>query len=310
MKRILVTGATGFVGRHVLGRLVARGFEVHVLSRRPVDSPQAQSHVGDLMEGDATAAIVRRIAPTHLLHLAWETHPGEYWTTRRNLDWVAASLTLYRAFVAAGGTRIVCAGTCAEYDWNHSLLDEAQTPCAPATLYGLAKRNLHALLAAAAELDGISLAWGRVFFPYGPGEKRGRLVSDVTTALLGGRPAETTAGDQVRDFVYVVDVAEAFAALSDGSFRGAVNIASGVARPVSEVITRLGALTGRSDLLRLGARSAPLGQPGRLAASVDRLRNEVGFIPAFDLDTGLRETVAWWRAVLALELSAQGGGSR
>ena len=310
MKRVLVTGAGGFIGRQVLGPLLARGFEVHAVGRSSIPSTDVRFHRADLLDAMAIGDLVRGVAPTHLLHLAWDTVPGEFWTTRKNLDWVAASLRLYRAFVAAGGRRVVTAGTCAEYDWGHALLDEARTPCVPATLYGLAKRDLHAMLSTASDLDGVSFASGRVFFPYGPGERPGRLVSDVTTALLDGRPAETTPGSQLRDFVYVVDVARAFAALIDCGFRGAVNIASGIARPVSDVIARLGALTGRPDLLRIGARGASPGDPPRLAASVDRLRDEVGYAPSFDIDSGLAETVAWWRAASLARGSAPGGGSR
>src|SRR5439155_6296677 len=102
------------------------------------------------------------------------------------------------------------------------------------------------------------------------GEKPGRLVSDIVAGLLRERPVETTAGTQIRDFMHVADVAGAFAALCDSDVRGPVNIASGEARPLSDFMTRLAALTGRPDLLRLGARRVPSSEPPRLAASVTR----------------------------------------
>ena len=128
-RRVLLTGASGFIGRHVVPLLKSREFEVHAISRSRAD----------LLIPGVAAALVESIRPTHLLHLAWNAEPGRFWTAPDNLDWVAASLGLHRSFAALGGGRAVFAGSCAEYDWTHSLLDEAATPCAPATLYGIAK---------------------------------------------------------------------------------------------------------------------------------------------------------------------------
>lgn len=293
--RVLVTGANGFIGRHVLVPLIARGGNVHAVGRTVIDTADVTSHVADLMDQAAVAAVVQAVRPTHLLHLAWCTTPGLYWTARENLDWVAASLHLCRCFIDSGGKRMVVAGSCAEYDWSVPLLDERTTPCIPTTLYGMTKNALHHLLREAARLEGISLAWGRVHFLYGPGEKPGRLVSTVATALWDGDVVSTTAGTQIRDFMHVVDGAGAFAALCDSTVTGPINIATGIARPVREIIERLGMLSGRADLLRIGGRPSPAGEPPRLDVSVARLTEEVGFRPRFDLASGLADTMEWWR---------------
>lgn len=295
-KRILVTGATGFIGRHCLPLLAARGFEVHIVSRHGAPAPQTRSHRADIMDPEAAADLLRRTRPTHLLHLAWCAEPGFFWTDRENLAWVTASLNLYRAFVQNGGRRLVAAGTCAEYDWSHSVLDEHATPIRPATLYGVSKAALHSVLASVAALDGVSLAWGRVFFLYGPGEKPHRLVSDTIRELLRGRPMETTAGLQKRDFMHVADVAGAFAALCDSDAQGAFNIASGEARRLKELLATIGDIIGRPDLLRLGARPMNPGEPPCLAAATTRLTREVGFRPQYDLAGGLRNTIQWWQS--------------
>jgi hypothetical protein len=112
---------------------------------------------------------------------------GQQWTTWTG---VAGSLRLYRA----GGRRAVFAGSCEEYDWNHNLLDEVTTPLRPRTLYGTAKDSLRRLLAAAATQEGISMAWGRIFFLHGPHEPGLRLVPSVVNALLAGEEAQCTDG--------------------------------------------------------------------------------------------------------------------
>jgi nucleoside-diphosphate-sugar epimerase len=278
---VLVTGATGFVGRQSLAPLAARGYEVHGVGRRDVD----------LLEADAVQRLVAELQPTHLLHFAWYAEPGAFWDSPENARWEAAGVGLLDAFAAAGGMRAVVAGTCAEYDWTgEGVLSEHSTPLAPRTAYGRAKNALHA---AAAELD-ISLAWGRIFFLYGPNEDERRLVASVVRSLLSGAPARTTHGRQRRDFLHVADVGDAFAALLASDVEGAVNIGSGQGVAVSDVVQRIAALVGRPELVELGAVEAPADDPPLLVADVARLRDEVGWQPALTLDEGLRDTVEWW----------------
>lgn len=296
-RRVLVTGASGFVGRAATDALLARGFEVHAVTRRPDRLPVgAIPHEGDLLAAGEATRLMANSRPTHLLHLAWEVRPGYFWRAPENLDWVAASLQLYRAFAVSGGTRVLGAGTCAEYDWTHALLSEASTPVRPGTLYGASKDALHRILAAAGPLDGISIAWGRLFFIYGPGEALGRLVSDVANALLRGEPALCGLGTAERDFMHVADVGGALAAILDSTACGPVNIATGNCVPIAKVVNTLGGIVGRPDLIRLGERPTPAGEPPRLGATVDILRDQVGFTPDFTMETGLADTAAWWRS--------------
>ena len=296
---ILVTGASGFVGRHVVAPLVDRGFRVHCAGRTAIDLEGCQYHAADAMAEGAIDRVLRDVQPGTLLHLAWDTEPGAFWTSRLNLDWVGASLRLYRVFSAAGGRRAVLVGSCAEYDWSYQVLTENATPCRPATLYGIAKHALHSIAAEAAALDGVELAWGRIFHLYGPGEKPGRLVSDVVRSLLCGEPVETTIGRQVRAFLHVADVAEALAALAASDVTGPVNIAGSEPHTLAELLAVVGDALGRRDLLRLGARPLSPGDPNCLLGSCARLRDEVGFTPRYDLDAGIRDTIDWWRGQLA-----------
>ena len=295
-RRVVVTGGSGFVGRPAVAALVARGFEVHAVGRRAGEGvPGVVWHGVDLLEPVGLGGLLGEIGATHMLHLAWDVTPGRFWRGAANLEWVAASLRLYRAFADGGGRRMVVAGTCAEYDWGGSLLDEAGTALEPATLYGAAKDGVRRVLEAAAAVDGVSMAWGRLFLMYGPNEAQNRLVPDVAQALLRGEPALCGDGLAERDFMHVADVAGGLVATLDSGHEGAVNIASGACVPIRVVVETLAGIVGRPELVRLGARPSPAGEPRRLAASVGVLRDRVGFVPRFGLEEGLRDTLEWWR---------------
>ncbi|MBN4094678.1 NAD(P)-dependent oxidoreductase [Methylobacterium sp. OT2] len=289
MRRIVLTGAAGFVGAQAIPALQARGFEVHALGRQP-PAAEVAFHPADLLDAAAVRGILGSIRASHLLHLAWYAEPGLYWRSAINLDWVAASLALVRAFRETGGARAVAAGTCAEYAWGPERLRE-DAPCAPATLYGAAKNGTRSILEAYAAETGLSLAWGRLFFLYGPGEKPGRLVGDAIRALVSGARFATSLGHQRRDFSHVADAAGAFAALAESGVVGPVNIGSGAAVPVRAILEQIGRLTDRPDLIDFGARPLAESEPACIEADVTRLRGEVGFQPRLDLDAGLRATL-------------------
>jgi len=244
--------------------------------------------------------------PSHLLHFAWNVEHGKYWSSPSNLEWLAASLQLIKLFQELGGQRVVGAGTCAEYEWSGgtSRCVEQETPLKPATLYGAAKNALRQVAESFAGANDLEFAWGRIFLPFGPHEHAARLVPSVARALVRGQIAECSAGTHVRDFLYVEDVADAFAALTDSAAVGAFNIASGEPVTVREVAERLAKIAGRVDLLRLGALPERAGDPPVLVADTTRLRSAVGWKPKASLDEALASTVNWWRKEAPIEQHA------
>lgn len=301
-RRVLLTGATGFIGSHVARRLVrGAGDEVIVLVRPGADLRRIADLAGQMrvVEGDLFApgpweAAVRDAAPDLCLHLAWYAVPGEYLRAPENLDCVTASLRLLCLLGAAGCGRVVSAGTCFEYDTDAGYLTEGG-PARPRTLYAAAKHGFFQIAEQFQKEQGRSFAHARLFYQYGPWEDERRLVPHVITHLLRGESCALTSGEQVRDFLHVEDVASALCALGASDVRGAVNIGSSQPVTVAKIARSLGALVGRPDLVHLGARETPPGDPPFVCANTNRLRAEVGWRSAYDLQTGLEETIAWWR---------------
>ncbi len=293
MSRVLLTGATGFVGSQVLPVLAGEGHEVHAVARRRgPEQPGCTWHEADLLQG---CELVREIQPEVLLHLAWYAEHGRFWSSPENVPWVERSLALLRAFAQAGGRRALLAGTCAEYDWSREVYPESAA-LAPATLYGAAKAGLHTVAAAYAAEMGISMAWARLFFLYGPGEAPGRFVPAIIRSLLRGEPAAITAGTQRRDFLHVADLGAALAAVAQSSVSGPVNVASGTGVSLLDIAEMIARRLDAEELLEVGALPMREQDPQSLVADVSRLREEVGWHPAVELGAGLDQSIEWWRA--------------
>jgi nucleoside-diphosphate-sugar epimerase len=304
MKKVVVTGAKGFIGRHTLKTLSDRNFEIHAIVSQNIPDINLNNchwHLANLLDINPIKQLFEQIKPTHLLHFAWcYSMPGKYWQAEDNFLWVQASLEMLKQFQAQGGQRVVMSGTCAEYDWNHDYCSEFLTPKNPSSPYGICKNALQEMLQSYAKLTNLSSAWGRIFLPYGPYEYVDRLVPSVICSLLKGEPARCSHGQQMRDFLYVQDVADAFVALLESDVTGPVNIGSGQPMAIKDIVYKIGEQIGQSDLIQLGAIPEATNDTPLLVGDVNRLSQEVGWLPKFDLDTGLKQTIIWWEKQLNL----------
>jgi nucleoside-diphosphate-sugar epimerase len=294
MKRVLVTGAAGYVGRWTLKHLRDAAFELHGVARNARDDPGVTWHRADLLAGGG-AALIDAVRPTHLLHLAWTTEHGKFWSDPANETWLGASLDLADSFARAGGRRMITIGTCAEYRWTDAALSE-QSVCEPATPYGRAKLALYERVGALAARYGVAHAHARIFFSYGPGEQPGRLVPSVARALRAGESVEIANGAAVRDFIDVRELGRGIAALAASDATGPVNVASGEGVTLRAVAETLARLTGTDPAL---LRFAEGGAADRIVADVTRLTREVGFRNVVSLEAGLAHALAAPRAPAA-----------
>ncbi len=301
--RVLLTGAAGFIGSHVARLAIAEGHEVMALVRsgrslRRLEGVQDRLRLleGDLREALSLEVSLRALVPDVCLHLAWYAEPGgQCLWAQENLDCLTGSLAFLRVLCEVGCPRLVIAGTSIEYDTSTGYVSET-SPIRPANLYAAAK---HALFLTATRFDErgeLSVAAARIFSVYGPWEDPRRLVPFVISKLLAGEPCDLTKGEQIRDYSHVEDAAGSLWAIARSSVVGPVNVGSSQPVSVASVAERLGELLGRPELLRFGARPSPPGDPPFLVANTERLRNDVGFVPRYDLASGLAHTVDWWRS--------------
>jgi nucleoside-diphosphate-sugar epimerase len=294
--RVLLTGGAGFVGRAVLERLVARGFEVHALSRqaRP-SSAGIRWHAGDLLDGNTGEVLMRQLRPQALVHLAWYAEHGEYWDSPLNTKWAQATLALLQNFLECGGETAVAAGTSAEYDWSSGVpFRENDDAAWLQSAYVSSKREVWLGAQALFQTASASLAWARLFVPFGPFEDRRRLVPKVCLRLLSGESLAFDSGTAVRDFLHVEEVAAALVHLLDCRFSGAVNVASGEPRSVRSVVEAIARYLSCSDRVSF-AREEQESASKPVIACVDRLRYDIGWFPEHTFKSRIAQTCEWWR---------------
>jgi len=264
---ILLTGATGFVGRQILRALEERGCRVRAVVR---EGKQGQV-VGKAAVGSTVASPDIFAENTSwwsdafdgvdtVIHAAWYAEPQHYLQSPKNLDCLSGTLRLAHGALQANVRRVIGIGTCFEYDLSAGYLS-VETPLKASTVYAQAKADAFAALSQLLPRHGIEFAWCRLFYLFGEAEDPRRLVPYLRARLKAGQPAELSSGAQIRDFLDVREAGRMIVEAALGPVQGPVNICSGKPITVRQLAEMIADEFGRRDLLRFGARPDNLVDP-------------------------------------------------
>ena len=290
--KVLLTGATGFIGRYVLALLQQQQIPFIVLGKTKPDALSPEQFISsDLLTDNELSLKISKAECSHLLHLAWYAEHGLFWQSPLNFQWVYASCRLLEAFVNAGGKHLVVTGTCAEYGWSETLCDEADTPILPATLYGVAKDATRRLMQAYCTQHHVSCIWGRVFLPYGAGEDSRRIIPSLIRALSQNTEAFPVDLEAYRDFIHVSDVAAALLTLLKSNQSGEYNICSSAPVQLKTVVEHLSNYLGR-DPSPWYQVAVVNGKQPRYLAGENRKLCLLGWRPVFSVSAGLSQLLS------------------
>ncbi|MDO9540774.1 MAG: NAD(P)-dependent oxidoreductase, partial [Kiritimatiellia bacterium] len=258
MNKLFITGASGFIGSHVVRHAFAANCQVAILAM-PTDPlwrlKDMADHLtviqGDLDHPETYRLVLSAWKPEACIHLAWYAEPGKYLHAMENLACLEGSLALFQELIRIDCRHIVMAGTCAEYALQNKIINE-DSPTDPATLYAACKLSLNLIGRQLAARTGVKFTWGRVFYLYGPHEDPRRVVPALIHSLSEGKPFPATSGEQVRDYLHVEDVASAFYRLAEHGTEGVFNICSGNPITMRRLMEIIGEIMRHGELIRFG----------------------------------------------------------
>jgi len=257
--KILVTGATGFVGRQVVKSLAQSDVQLRLIVREGRESDaQALVRAAEIIETpDLFAESIewwqRQCTDIDVVvHVAWYAEPGKYLDSPQNMDCLIGSLNLAKGAMLAGVKRFVGVGTCFEYDLTAGVLS-VETAIKPITPYAAAKAALYMCLSQSLPHSSVEFAWCRLFYLFGEGEDPRRLVPYLRSRLEKGEPAGLTSGKQIRDFLDVSEAGRRVGSVALSTQTGAINICSGNPITVRQLAEQIADDYRRRDLLMFGS---------------------------------------------------------
>lgn len=296
MKKILVTGASGFIGSNTMQKLKKLDLEIHAttINNAPNDK-DINWFKCDLLNDHETKENIKRIAPDILLHLAWGIEPSQY-DMGSNFDWFTASVKIIDWFRRSGGERIIITGSGLEYDWSYGVCHENMTPLKSDTIYGECKSLLFKYVSSYCQKNNLSFAWPRVFFAFGPNENQKRLIPYVITQLLSDQKAIIRSGDLFRDYIYVKEIGSIIAKLVNSDFTGPVNVGTGIPMSIMDIVNQIGNALGKQELIQfVNHKQSPYKV---VVANTDVLNTKLCYRTKADFSLALNETIDYWKSQL------------
>ncbi|MDR1696337.1 MAG: NAD(P)-dependent oxidoreductase [Endomicrobium sp.] len=292
-KKVILTGASGLIGKEAIEPLKNLGFDIYALT---IDSPEVWTHGRmnalqkqvtlvpcDLFNPQEIKSVFEKIKPSHLLNFAWAT-TGDYLSSNINFDFLTASLNLLKHFSENGGKRAIFAGTCFEYKFKMTPLNETDE-VSPETVYAKCKNHLRELSQLYCAQNNVSFSWGRIFYVYGHGENEKRLTAHIIKSIKENKEVIINSGSLIRDYIYSKDIAGGFVKLLDSGVEGIVNICTGKGITLADYALTIANKLGRPDLIKI--LNEPTNQPPVIIGGNTRLTNEAGYQIQYSLDRAI-----------------------
>ena len=288
--RILVTGATGFVGRAFCKEAVKRGHDLIALTRSPeaIIEPSVEIAVGSLSE--VPWGQISHFAPEAVLHLAWVAEPGVYLHSPTNEIWFHESKVFLDKLIESGVSYVSGAGTCIEYAASDEPLDEDTSPLAPTFPYSKAKVALYEWLREKGHHESLSWSWCRIFYPYGPGENSQRICTSLINQIKLGKSLSLKTPKSVKDYIFIDDLAHAICLIIEQKFTGPINIGTGDGVAICDLASKLVRLL-QADPALIQHASVLLPDPTPFVVANNQLLKNFGWNQKIDLAEGLRRTI-------------------
>ncbi len=299
--RVLVTGGTGMIGANLIHRLVADGYSVAALARPTASllrlqrvQSQITIHPGDLTDAQGVKDVVAKVVPDVVFHLASTPFNPPTIPTEDHLQVnVHGIVNLLEAMRASPGTKLIFTGSANVYGDGENLAEDHAL--LPGNMLGATKACATILMQTYSRLYGLPTVELRLYTPYGPWERPGRLIPHVILSALRGEEIRMTSGVQQRDYLYIDDVLDAMLlAMRKPLTPGVVyNICSGRGVPIREIVVRLLRLMGDPVKVLLGAVPTRPDEIWKFSGDNSKARKHLDWTSRIELEEGLERTIQW-----------------
>jgi nucleoside-diphosphate-sugar epimerase len=285
-RKVLILGCSGEVGSRVTLLLLKYGFTVHGVSGSKLCKINDRNHFCKKINllDPRVSLNLDELKPDVMVHTAWVTTPGVFWESPINDEWVKASKKIIQEFEQSGGKYLVVTSTCAEYSWETPKPLSETSETNPKLNYGKSKLELLNWMKG----SKIPFLWTRTFFQFGLNEPIGRLIPSMVDSMLAGKEFEVQNPNDIRDFVYISDVAEVLSTLICKEQLGIVNIGTGNGLDISSVAQKIVDQIGHENLVRYSASTQPASV---VVSNPNRLLSIVGKYSWTPIDKAISETI-------------------
>lgn len=292
METLLITGAGGLIGTPIVRQLAAEGkyrIVAATSGRRPVVFPEGVvPETVNLLDEAEQHALLERVCPDILIHLAWSLDGPGFLSSEKNIQWLEASLSLMRAF---RGKSFLFAGSSAEY--GHGMNCKETDMCHPTSLYGECKLAFERVAASYCGNMGIRFVGMRFFSVYGPGDcRKGRALPTAIQSFLNKEPFTCKGPNNTWDYIFTEDIGKAVSKIINSKYSGPLNISTGQAISMKQVFTEMSCIMETEDLLSFKNEDLA-GQ--QLVGDNSLLWEQTGFCDFTPFEEGMKKTVEWWR---------------
>lgn len=297
MRRVIVTGANGFLGLNTVRAFLESGWHVTGIVRKAdglVAHDRLNVIVADLNEPGAWQDTVRSLQWDTAVHLAWNMRPGHIHSWEDSALSLWSSMNLFHGLSSGRGKMFIGIGTCLEYGPTETDHHEGEEPV-PQSPYATAKQMFRLIAHRRSDAASFQFAWLRVFYLYGPYEQPARLVPRVIRGLMSGEAVTLDAANRVVDYLDVRDAARAIVAVADSRLTGVTNVCSGSGAAVGQVAKMLASMLGAETRLTLRQSLDPRYGPPIVMGTNAKLAQATGWRPQISLDQGLRYAIQWWK---------------
>lgn len=300
-KRILVTGASGMIGAHLVRRLVKLGNKPFVLLRgsNEIRLHEVMSQItrisGDLSDPESIGQAIHTVSPEIVYHLASTYFNPPTLPARSHVQVnLVGTQVIFESLKDKPEVKIIYSGSAAVYRQGSGLRETDLLH--PTSLYGASKAACSAFAQAYAHCYGMSICELRFFTPFGPWERPGRLIPYIILKILSGEEIEIGEGSQQRDFLYIDDAIDALVLAGTKSLAPGVvlNVSSGVGRSIRSVAEAIINIMEQPARLKIGARPTRPDEIWEISGDYTLAQNTLGWSPRIDFQEGLRRTITWW----------------